>query len=72
MSAIEVIRVENLKRLLSNVLKNANRKIKSLKGEKKKVVEKLIGLRFNMEGYKTTMLEAQEAFNKVKSKVKRL
>jgi hypothetical protein len=47
-----MIKIEDLQLLLSNVLKNANRRIKSLEGEKKKEVEKLIGLWFNMEDYK--------------------
>jgi hypothetical protein len=53
-------------------LKNENCKIRSLEGEKKKVAKKSIGLSFNMEDYKTTTLKAQEAFNKVESKVKHL
>jgi hypothetical protein len=43
-STTKVIKVKDLQLLLSNVLKNENRRIKNLEGEKKKVVEKLIGL----------------------------
>ncbi len=67
-----MIRVKNLQLLLSDVLKNANYKIRSLEGEKKKVEEKFIGLLFNMEDCKIATLEAQKAFNKVESKVKHL
>jgi hypothetical protein len=56
--ATKVIKIEDLQLLLSIVLKNANCIIKNLDGEKKKVVEKFIGLWFNMEDHKTSTLEA--------------
>jgi hypothetical protein len=53
-------------------LKHANKKMKSLKVEKSKLVEKFIGLQFNMEDYKIATLEAQETFNVVAFKIVRL
>jgi hypothetical protein len=64
-STTKVIKIKDSQLLLLDVLKNANCKIRSLEGEKKKVVEKFIGLWFNMEDHKTTMLEAQKVFSKV-------
>jgi hypothetical protein len=46
--------------------------MKSLKAKKSKLVEKFIGLRFNMEDRKLATLEAQETFNVVAFKVERL
>jgi hypothetical protein len=46
--------------------------MKSLKAEKSKLVEKFIGLWFNMEDHRLATLEAQETFNVVAFKVEHL
>jgi hypothetical protein len=68
----QLTRIKDLQLLLFNVLKNGSYKINSLEGEKKKVAKKFIGLSFNMEDYKTTTLEAQEAFSKVELEIEHL
>lgn len=72
MSITKLSNVESLQSLFFYLLKDANIKMKSLKVEKSKLIEKFIGLQFNMEDYKIATLEAQETFNVVAFKIEHL
>jgi hypothetical protein len=51
--------------LLEELLKSIMLKASCLKGEKAKLFEKLIGIKFNMANFKSVALEAQDSVTNV-------
>ncbi len=62
--------VHNLLCFFNDLFKNLEWKVGIFEGNVKKLLEKLIGLRYNMDNRKGIIVEAQEGFEFAKSKVK--
>ncbi len=62
---IDIMHVVEMHSLLENLLKNIMLKAFRLKGEKAKLFEKLIGIKFNMEYFKSIALETQDSITSV-------
>jgi len=64
-SMIDIAHVAEMHNLLEELLKSIMLKASCLKGEKAKLFEKLIGIKFNMANFKSVALEAQDSVTNV-------